>query len=477
MSTEDTHEPEVIKTNEQLSGLLSNGQVVVDEITHGGGVVIQLDASTDLIGAEIGTMRSSWSSYMREEYNGKLRGIEGLRVYDRMRRSDSAVRSSLKTIKTPVLGATWFVQPGDEDELSKEIASFVEKNLFHGMTYNWRWVLREALNSLDYGYYMFEKVWAVGPFAGSRGPELRAFLKKLAPRHPLDVTDWNFDANGGPVSVNMYEAEPGMPDFRQIPIEKLAVFTYDGEAGDITGLSLLRSAYKHWYFKENAYRIDAIQKERHGIGVPVIILPMNADDKDIKKAINLARNIRVNENAYAVLPFGWELKYLKLEGDPVNVLATAEHHSKMVFQNVLAQAMWGSSFGVTNTDAVTSMDLFYKSVRQIAEEVADVINQYVIPQLVGFNWDVDNLPQLKVRSLGDVRESRELSFAIRNHVGAGLIRPDDRLEEWARETIDAPPADTKTTRVQAAPQLPKQSQAGNQQIMPKSNAGDDSSGG
>ena len=39
MSTKDTHdeyapEPEVIKTNEQLSGLLSNGQVVVDDITR-----------------------------------------------------------------------------------------------------------------------------------------------------------------------------------------------------------------------------------------------------------------------------------------------------------------------------------------------------------------------------------------------------------------------------------------------------------
>lgn len=468
MSTED---------NAVTPKMLAAQGVVIDEITPNSTIIARLDANSNGSGIELGTMRSSWSSYMREEYNGKLRGIEGLRVYDRMRRSDSAVRASLKTIKTPILGATWFIEPGDEDELSKDIADFVSRNLFNKMTYNWRWVLREALNSLDYGYYMFEKVWAVGPFMGNRGPENRAYLKKLAPRHPMDVTDWNFDSNGGPVSVDLYEAEPNLADFRRIPIEKLAVFTYDGEAGDITGLSILRSAYKHWYFKEQAYRIDAIQKERHGIGVPVIILPMNADKDDIANARELAKNIRVNENAYAVLPFGWELKYLKLEGDPVNVLATAEHHSKMVFQNVLAQAMWGSSFGVTNTDAEVSMDLFYKSVRQIAEEVADVINQYVIPQLVGFNWDVDRLPTLKVRKLGDVRESRELSFAIRNHVGAGLIRPDDRLEEWARETIDAPAADPTTTRVQEAPQLPKQSQAKDQRIMPKSNAGDDSSGG
>lgn len=461
---------------DDLSTALEDSGLKAVEIDENGIIVKKFATDAELVsGPEFGTMRSAWTTYLLEEYNSKLRGEAGIRLYDRMRRSDASVRSSLRTIKTPITGGTWFVEPGDESPIQKEIAEFVWKNLTTYMTYSWRWVLREALNSLDFGYYMFEKVWAFGQFKG----ETRVFLKKLAPRHPIDVVEWKFDENGGPNAVVLYETEEIDQKSVTIPIEKLAVFTFEGEGGDLTGLSILRSAYKHWYFKETAYKIDAIQKERHGIGIPIVTLPMNASKDDKKAAKKLAQNLRVNEKAYAVLPFGWEVTFLKLEGEPLKVLETADHHSKMIFQNVLAQAMWGSNFGVTNTDATTSMDLFYKSIRQIAEEViADIMNKYVIPQLVRFNWETDGLyPSLKVRQLGDVRESRELSFAIRNYVGAQVITPDDRLEEWARNTIDAPPAETSTARVVEAPQNPRQSAANRQRPMPKKNAGDDSSGG
>jgi hypothetical protein len=248
---------------------------------------------------------------------------------------------------------------------------------------------------------------------------------------------------------------------------------------------VLRSAYKHWYFKENLYKIDAIQKERHGIGIPIIKLPLGHNPKDRTLAHEIGANLRTNEKAHVVLPPGWEIMFAKLEGQHVDALASASHHTEMIFTNVLAQAVYASAEG----NATTMMELFYKSTRHIADLVRNVINKYCIPYLVLANWDIENYPELRVRRLGDTSEARTVSFALRNLVGAGIIVPDDPLEDWSREIIDAPRADPRTKREVATPQggpkppqpgrtgMPRQSAAGNQRQLPSGGAGTDRSGG
>jgi hypothetical protein len=401
------------------------------------------DAKDLQMSVELGRSTSSYSRFLREEYNPELRDQQGLIKYDRMRRSDAAIRSSLRTLKTPVLGATWFVEPFDDKAQSKEIAKFITRNFTQYMTYPWTYVLWEALLMLDFGHWIHEKVWKFKEIDGQQ----RIILSKMGSRHPLDVVDWILDANGGPVAVDMYNS-PGTDDHRRIPIEKLAIFTFDGEAGDMRGISVLRSAYKHWYFRENLYKIDAIQKERHGIGIPIIKLPPNFTPADKILAHELGENLRTNEKAHIVLPPNWEIMFAKLEGLAVDPLASAQHHTEMIFQNVLAQAVFASATG----DAETMMELFYKSTRYVADLVRVVMNQYVIPYLVLGNWGIEDYPQLKVRKLGDTQEARTISFALRNMVGAGIIQVDDPLEEWSREIIDAPRADPSTRRQVPTPQ-------------------------
>lgn len=448
---------------------------------------------TIAIGPELGTTKSSFSSFMREEYNNDLRGIQGLRMYDKMRRNDGAVYGSLLAVKAPINGATWFIQPGHSDpgkdghghtlnDLDREIAAFVALNLEQFMTYSWKAVLREALLMLEFGYYMFEKVWALKIVNG----EERIILRKLAARHPLDVYQWRFDENGGPNAVDMYNSEGGI-DHVRIPISKLVVFTHDLESGNLEGRSMLRSAYKHWFYAETAYKIDGIQKERHGIGIPIITLPIGFTPADKTLAHEIGRNLRTNESAHVVVPQNWEIIFAKLEGQPVSALETAQHHGKMIFQNVLAGALWGDA---AQGASEAQMEMFYKSVRHIADAIADAMNQYVIPQLVDMNWpDIEHYPTIAVRKLGDTAEARTLSFALRNYVGAGIIQVDEPLEEWARETMNAPELDPSTIRQVATPQQagpkapegpdvgpPRQSQAANQRQKPSSSAGRDGGG-
>ncbi len=442
------------------------------------------------VGAEIGTTQSSFTTFAREEYNSELRGHEGLRKYDRMRRNDGAVYSALLAAKTPIKGAKWYVQSASPEPQAKEIADFVHKNLTKWMTYSWPRVLSEALLKLDFGYYMFEKVWAIRNIDGIE----RVYLKKLAARHPLDVIEWHFDRHGGPRMAEMESIDGETPV--QIPIDKLVVFTHDHEAGDLRGRSVLRSAYKHWFYAENAYKIDGIQKERHGIGIPIITLPVGFSKSDKELAHEIGRNLRTNESAHVVLPVAWEIIFAKLEGQPVSALETAVHHSRMIYKNLLLDALWGTS----SDGAATAQQLmFYKSSRYTADVIADTINSWVIPQLVDFNWfGIEEYPELRVRKLGDIEDSRTNSFSARNYVGAGIIIPDEDLEAWARQDIDAPRADPATRRDVEAPQDPnskkdddegddekksgqagpsRQSQAKNQKQKQGGNAGNDKSGG
>lgn len=434
--------------------------------------VHQFDEPDPDLFAELGTTNSSWHGYMREEYLPELRGVLGLRKFDQMRRSSAAVRSALRAIKTPVLGARWFIEPASTDPEHKMHAQHVHNCLFKYMSISFAQVLFEACLMLDFGYYMFEKVFDVRIIED----QPRIVWKKFAPRHPLDVLEWHYDRNGGPSHVDMVDASGNQVP---IPIRKLAVFTYDREAGNMEGISLLRSAYPHWYFMQNLYKIDAIQKERHGIGVPVIVLPPGFNPKDKALAEQLGRNLRTNEMAHIVLPPMWEVMFAKLEGQPVNALESAKHHSRMIYKNILADFE-----GETGEAVSAGHELFQRSTRYIAEIIRDVFNKYCIPELVNYNWDTDVYPELRVRRIGDTQDWRIISFALRNLIGAGVVRPDDDLETWIRDEMDLPLADTGSMREVMSPQqarvgLPRQSTAAGStqgKTPGGSRTGEDSSG-
>jgi hypothetical protein len=414
---------------------------------------------------ELGTSAPSpFTSWVRQEYNFDLQGLDGLRIYDKMRRNDGTVRGTLRLIKTPVLAADWYVEPASDKDADKKQAEFVRKCLTDWMSISFTQFLTEALLMLDFGYYFFEKVWARGEEV-TDDPEAKGKLvwKKFAPRHPMDVKEWFFDDNGGPAAVEFWPQNEfaqtviggtftGLgvaADAPIVPIDKLLLFTFDKEAGNIEGISLLRSAYKHWYYKDNLYKIDAIQKERHGIGIPVIKLPPNFTTDDRILADELGRNLRTNERAHVVLPPNWELEFAQIGGQPVNCIESINHHDDQIAKNIMAIFL-----GKSSTSKEEDQALFLKGTRFIADAIIDSINLYAIPQLINYNFPRHprGYPKLKARSIGEQADWRTKSFAVRNYVGAGIIRPDDALEKSIREDMGLPPADPETMRVVAAPQ-------------------------
>jgi hypothetical protein len=387
-----------------------------------------------------GSGETAWRRARLLDYNPQLRGRRAIDIYREMRH-DSVVRSSLRIAKTPILSARWFMEPASNDQADIEKANFVWKNLNEYMSMSWPQFLVECLYMIDYGVYVFEKVFEIKEIDG----EQRVIWRKFAPRHPYEIEEFVYDPEGGPDAITI-DTDSGPKD---LEIAKALIFTYDKEAGDLWGLSALRSAYKHWFFKEKLYQIDAIQKERHGIGIPIIKLPPNFTPPDKVRAEGIGRNLRTNERAHVVLPPGWDVMFLKLEGQRVDALESAQHHADKLYENVLANFMVVEGTG-SGAYADVQEHIFNRAVRFTAEIICDVLNKYAIQQLINFNWPEEELengyPQLRVRRLGDERDWRVLSFAARNLVGAGIIRPDDDLEAWFRDELDMPAADIATMR-------------------------------
>jgi hypothetical protein len=409
----------------------------------------------DLALRELGyTSMSPWTAWTRDEMIPELRDKLGIRKWYDMKRNDGAIRGSLRLLKTPIQAAHWFLEPASDSTRDTNIAKFVEKCLFDDMNVDWSQVLDDVLLMFEYGYMVFEKVYK---FENDFDPSSKVIFQKLAPRHPLDIREWIFDDQGGPAGIIM---EPFVPYGNQfgigsprgslgieanlgqfIPVRKLVIFSLEPEAGDLRGISVLRSAYKHWYYKDTLYKIDAIQKERHGIGVPVIKLPpgFSTDDKNL--ADQLGRNLRTNDRAHIVIPANWEILFAKLEGQPVSCIESIDHHNSQIKTNILAPFMDEASPGET------SMDMFFKSTRYLANGIANIFNKHVIRQLVDLNFKRGEYPKLRARRIGEWNDLRTLSFAIRNFVGAGLVTPDDTLEASLREESDLPPMDKSTQRL------------------------------
>lgn len=87
-----------------------------------------------------------------------------------------------------------------------------------------------------------------------------------------------------------------------IPASKLLLFSFRREGENYEGVSVLRSAYKHWYFKETMYKFDAVRHERQSVGIPVIYLPSTATPEDKEQAKIIVANIRATEQTGVVMP-------------------------------------------------------------------------------------------------------------------------------------------------------------------------------
>jgi phage gp29-like protein len=373
-----------------------------------------------------------------DEYLPELSFPRSIAVYTRMRRSDATVQALELAITLPIRATDWDVQPASDDPTAKEAADLVYDNLFGGMTHTFDDFLRDALLALFYGFTVFEKVFE----------ERDDYIvwRKFAPRHPQTIERFLFDETGGLAGVRQVGFDP-QGRFRQvdIPIEKLLVFIWRRELGNPYGVSVLRAAYKHWFLKDLAYKLQAIALERWAVGIPVGKVPAGTSEQDKQTFLQMLEAMRGHERAAMVLPEDYSVELIGAEaGQRANqaFVEAIQHHDTMIVKAVLAQFL-NLGMGDVGSWALSRdhSQLFLMGLNSVAQWFADHINRYAIPQLCRLNFgeDFTDFPELTFADLRLVLQREVLAEAVSKLVQTGILTPDRSLQEWVRDVFDLPP--------------------------------------
>lgn len=370
-----------------------------------------------------------------EEYNPNLQGLQGIRVYDQMRRSDGTVRAAIMACTLPIRRAKWFVNPASDEQQDQDIAEFVQHALMDWLDdMTWDDVVRQALLCVPLGVMLFEKVYGVKDHDGKS----YVTLQKLAPRLPTSIQQW--ELSDGTFGIQQIRQDGQVAE---IPGSKLLIFVNEREGNNWWGTSMLRAAYKHWYFKDGFYKIDAVAFERQGLGVPMIKMPPGYTEADERKATQAMQNLRANENAFLLLPDGYEAEFMNMGSsttrDPQNSIS---HHNKEILQSVLAQFLelgQTTSGGGSRALSEDHSDLFLKAVEATANMIASTFNKDLIRELVDMNFDgVTVYPVLDYSGISR-QDTTAIGSTYSTLVTAGALTAIPADEQYMRSMLGLPP--------------------------------------
>lgn len=374
-----------------------------------------------------------------DEYNPDLMGTLRYDVYDKMRKSDGQVRAGLMVVKLPLLRAEWSIKPASDSAEDKRIADFLSEDLFTTMDIPWTRFLRQALTMLDYGSMLFEEVWTL--------KEGKIHLKKLAPRLPKSIIEWKVTNNGMFGGVKQGAMRGGNWNEVDIPAEKLLLFVNELEGSDYRGVSLLRAAYKHYYYKDGFYRVDAIAKERRAVGVDVGTL-YGPVDEDRRKDLEAAMmTLHAHEKQFFTEIDGEHTYRIEgITGAIADCLASIEHHDVRILRSILAEFL---SMGERSGSQAMHRDktsFFMMALGAIADDLVDVINNDLIIPWVDWNFSgVTKYPKLQHSRL-ETRDTQAIASAIARLVNVGAMVADEDTENRVREMLDLPKLPPGTPR-------------------------------
>lgn len=390
-----------------------------------------------------------YAGYFSEEYLVKLRGRQGAKIWDEMRRSETQVAMLLNAVMNPIKAANWEFEAADipNGEMHK---AFMEFNAFEGI--DWETYIHEALTMLIFGFSLFEEVHNVvfnhpkfGTFNG---------LKAMAFRSQKTIERWNVDRCTGDLkSVEQTVSGDLMPDYK---IEMLGAFLHvlslQKEGDNYEGISALRPMYGP-YFRKNLYlKIAAIGIEKNAIGTPIGTVPKgNKDPKEEAAFKEVLSNFAANESAYLVKPEGWDVTVVegKFDAAAVKELILLENTEMIntLVANFLALGMNGGGGAFALGSDLS--DFFLAGIQSYANIIAGVWNRRTTPNLIKMNFgEQPAYPKLKASGIND-KAGKELAEILASLTSNETIRPDDKLEDFLRKQYKLPKPDVTTTREKA----------------------------
>lgn len=392
--------------------------------------------------------------YVYEEFLTELRFPRAAKIYKEMSSNDPTIGAILYMAEQLVRKASWRVEEGEKTSVGIAAKDFVTECI-DDMSTTWQDLIAEILSMMTYGFSYHEVVFKRrSGYTGVRRSKYsdgKIGWAKIAPRSQESLQEWIFDENSGSVKAMVQQCVSDA-QVHVIPLERSLLFRTKIIRDNPEGRSLLRNAYRPWYFKKHIEEIEGIGIERDLAGLPVLIPPEDVDiwnDQDeiaVKyktAATSLVKSIRRDANEGVVLPFGWDLKLLSTGSRrQFDTNAILNRYDQRIAITMLADiVMLGAdkvgSFALANV----KKSLLATSLETILDSIASVFNRYAIPQLFSFNYGFEGLKEYPRLVHGEVEvpELGELAEYLKALTGAGFnLAADPKLENYLREIASMP---------------------------------------
>jgi hypothetical protein len=411
---------------------------------------------------EIGTtgLRRS-GGFITEEFLPSLQQVRGTRVWREMADNDPVIGAMLYSIDKIINRIEWRVEAEDQTPEAQDKRKFVEECLYD-MSDSWDSTVSAILSMLTFGFSYHEIVYKIRA-GDSKDPRKRSAYndkkigwRKMPIRAQETLNNWELDPSGGIQGAVFLDPSTGRRF--AIPIDKALLFRTTTVKNNPEGRSLLRNAYRPWFYKRRIEEIEAIGIERDLVGLPVAHVPPEylsttrtpEQGAVIGRIQEIVTRVKRNEQEGVIFPVLYDDAGHKLfDLTLLNSGGNRQFDTDKVitrYDSRIAMSIL-SDFILLGHDKVGSfslgsskIDLWTMAVDAIAKSIADVISQHAIPRLMRVNgMTTDNMPYLTYGDVAAVNIT-EIADFVQKLTASGVLTPDENLEAYLREVGNLPQA-------------------------------------
>lgn len=392
-----------------------------------------------------------YSGYVYEEFIPGLRWPRAGDIYKEMADNDPVVGSILYLAEMLIRNAGWDVKAASEKPADVEAADFL-KSCMDDMDTSWNDTICEALSVLTYGFSFHEVVYKIRKGSNSDGrfrskySDGRIGWRRIPIRAQSTLHEWSFAPDGD--IKGFVQLAP--PDYKvvEIPLNKGLLFRTKISRDNPEGKSLLRNAYRPWYFKKHIEEIEGIGIERDLAGLPVMTAPEGLDlwnDEDPKmvalkaNAEELIKNIRRDSEEGILLPHGWTIALMSTgssrQFDTTEIINRYDNRIAitMLSDLILIGGDKTGSFAL----AETKQSLLASALEAQVNNIADIFNKHGVSKLFAANNfpGIVELPRIVPGEI-ETPDIKEIALLLR---AMGLdISGDKELLNYLRKISSMP---------------------------------------
>lgn len=341
-----------------------------------------------------------YGGYVYEEFLPMLRWPRAGDIYQEMADNDPVVGAILYLAEMLIRNAEWSTEAASDNPVDIEAAEFLY-SCMHDMDTSWADTISEILSMLTYGFSFHEVVYKIRRGPHERNSKFRSKYsdgkigwRRMPIRSQATLHEWMFDDEGDIKAFVQHDPNTGK--IVVIPLSKGLLFRTRVLRDNPEGKSLLRNAYRPWYFKKHIEEIEGIGIERDLAGFPVLNAPEGLDlwnDEDARlvklrqNAEELIRNVRRDSEEGVLLPHGWEFKLLSSgSARQFDTNAIINRYDYRIAITMLSDlVLLGGEKTGSFAMAETKQSLLATALNAQIQNIADIFNKYAVPKLMHYN--------------------------------------------------------------------------------------------